>query len=290
MSVRIFDYIDFRLYIVDKLASLSRKQYHLAKTLNYSETMVSHILSGREFFDLKKAPIINNFLCHSKMESRYFVYLIEIDRASTQELKSHFMQIIDEIKKDYEFLNENVHITDIEDNVKNIFTKSWHPIPIHILTQLPQYRTVEQISNALSLDTSIVKKTLDLFVKNKMLKYSNGNYIPKENDGKFNLILPSQSEVHRIWREHSMRVDKQEKIVHQKNKIKQTILLTTSKENEPKIAQIFIDAIKKVTTLLHEDSQNNKIDVCKAISIDYFSPFLPAKDIYPHKNSSFNQK
>ncbi len=62
--------------------------------------MVSQVMAGSKDFTLEQAKKVAEYFVLPKFETDYFLLLVQIERAGTQDLKNYFREKRDEIKKE----------------------------------------------------------------------------------------------------------------------------------------------------------------------------------------------
>lgn len=181
-EVNIFSFTDYKDYIQKKIEKSPMRgrglKKELASHLGCQPTYVSRILKGIPDFSLEQAIKVNSFFSHTKIESRYFILLVEYSKAGSYELKEYFKEQIDEMQNRYiVYRTREYDEVDFEDHV--VYYSQWYYSAIHMLTGLEGFKTSDAICARLGLAESTVQKVLEFLESKNMVSFDGEKYSRK---------------------------------------------------------------------------------------------------------------
>ena len=101
MEKTIYDYSDYKAYLVGRIASLPHGgrgfRAQLAEKIGIQKAFVSHVLQGNSHFNLEHAEKVNAVFQHNSEESHFFLLLVQLARAGTQTLRQYFQKQMEAI-------------------------------------------------------------------------------------------------------------------------------------------------------------------------------------------------
>jgi hypothetical protein len=97
----------------------------IAKHLNVSTTLVSHVLAGTKFFTTEQAESLSSYLGLLRQDADYFIFLVQLERAGSATLKKYWQSKLEEIREQSLKISNRIQ-TDklISENEKAIFYSS----------------------------------------------------------------------------------------------------------------------------------------------------------------------
>jgi uncharacterized protein (TIGR02147 family) len=174
----IFDYMHYRQYLRDKIAFLRSKELYSVRAfaekagLNCSGLM-GRILSGKRSLTLKTAKRISKGLEHSKAEADFLLELVRLERAASAPEQESIAQKIIRSKAYLKFKGLDAY--------HSLFFGSW--LNIALLAALGagwSSKKTEALSRGLGVRPQMIKDSLDLLKKLKLVKYVEGNWVPSD--------------------------------------------------------------------------------------------------------------
>jgi hypothetical protein len=98
----------------------------ISEHIQCQPSYLSQVLNGNPDLTLEQAQRLNGFLHHTSIESRYFILLVQLARAGTQDLKELFLDQIKEIQKSRFDLKKRLKTTeDIPESAQNRYYSAW---------------------------------------------------------------------------------------------------------------------------------------------------------------------
>lgn len=206
--MRIWDFTQYKPYLIARLGAAgarsgARKQ--LAAHIPVHTTFVSQVLKGRAEFSLEQAEAVNTFLEHTDDEAEYFILLLLKDRAGTRPLKARFERKIKAMRDERLNIQRRIGAQEtISDRDREKFYSTHYYGAIHVLTGIPEFRSVERLSEALRLSKPRVQEMVDFCLRIGVLKQEKGEIKP----GAQHIHIGNQSELvlkhHMNWRQHTL--------------------------------------------------------------------------------------
>lgn len=202
----LFDYLDYRAYVKELLASKPGKgrgiRSELARVMRCQRSYVSHVLSGKTDFSLEQAEAVSRFLGHDDHEMEYFLALVLFSRAGTCSLKEFHRRKIRRLvnarlKYDKRIRNED----DLADYSRARFYSEWYYGVLCLAVGLPELHTPEALSARLGLSMPRVGSALRFLEECGLIERRQGVYRPKKSIhmhlGEYSRLLPR---FHASWR------------------------------------------------------------------------------------------
>lgn len=206
--MRIWDFTEYKPYLIAQLGGAHTRtglRKELAEHIPVHTTFVSQVLKGKADFSLEQAEAINEFLEHTDDEAEYFILLLMKDRAGTRPLKVRFERKIKVMRDERLNIQKRIGTQEtISDRDREKFYSTHYYGAIHVLTGIPDFRTVENLSVALRLSKPRVQEMVDFCLRIGILKEEKGNLFP----GSQHIHLGNQTELvlkhHMNWRQHTI--------------------------------------------------------------------------------------
>ncbi|MCB9025989.1 MAG: TIGR02147 family protein [Bdellovibrionaceae bacterium] len=176
----VFEYKNYRDYLIDQLGGLRRRTGQrslLARAINCQTAYLSQILNGNADLSIEQAVDVNKHLAHSQSESRFFLLLLQKERAGTLEAKNFFQEQIDETIAN-RLLVKNRVITnqEISKEDSSQYYSNWQYIAIHMALSIPGLQTKESLATHFSLSLSRVTDILEFLEEIGVVKNQNGHF------------------------------------------------------------------------------------------------------------------
>ncbi len=179
MYMSIFNYTNYKTFIREKVQNSPKKgrgQYRqLALHLHLNSTVVSQIFKGSRHLNPEQALQLCEHYGFSELETKYFVNMVNKERAGTEKLKAFYQR--EEKKMAQESKNIKSRIIEhkeISDEHKAIFYSNWYYSGLRLLTSIPQYQSVEEMSQHLQLPLALVQKVVNFLLETGLCVEING--------------------------------------------------------------------------------------------------------------------
>lgn len=170
---------NYRSFIRDYLSRRSPKGRgeiaRMAQFLGVHSTFVSQVLGGSKDFSLEQAYSAAEYLNLSEIEKKYFLLLLQKDRAGSAALKNFFKEELETLKKSMlKVSNQMISHRDLTDTEKAMFYASWIYSAIRLYCSIGNGKTLEDIVEHFSISRQKALQILD-FLCEKNLCTRDGN-------------------------------------------------------------------------------------------------------------------
>lgn len=267
MIINVFNYKNYKAYLSEKLEVLSKTErgwkQRAAEHIGCQPSYLSQILNGKPDLTLDQAHKINQLFLHDKIESRYFIILVEIGRAATKELRDFFLEQIQELRQSRFDLKKRLKETDqISAEAMNKYYSTWFYSAIHIALAIPELQDVRAIARKFNLPEESVAGVVQFLEECGLIEKENGEYIFT----KMRIHLDRNSDFiqrhHINWRSQSLQ--SAEKNIHDDLHFSTVFAISKSDFND--IKEIFIQSIESARKIIRPSKSE---EVC-ALTLDIF--------------------
>ncbi|OUR97243.1 hypothetical protein A9Q84_13030 [Halobacteriovorax marinus] len=267
MNENIFEYSDYKHYLNEKISQLPSKgrgvRLQMAKFLGCQTAYISQVLNQHVNFSLEQAVKVNQFFNHSKDEGKFFVLLVQLERAGTSELENFLISEMEEIIERRSNLKERLNIKDsLDDDNQHIYYSVWYYAAIHIMLSIPEFQKAKAISEHLRLPLTQVQEVIEFLCTTGLAIERAGFY----EIGKTQIHLSKESiqirRHHTNWRNQAIAsIDKnKEEDMHYSN------VLSMSDEDVPRIKEILIKSIEECRKVIRVSNEER----LQVLSLDFF--------------------
>lgn len=263
MNKNIFDFDDYKAYLLQKIASLPRRgrgfRLQIAEFIHCQKPFVSQVLKGDSHFSLEQGDRINRLLQHDQEESQYFLFLIEFARAGTESLREFFRLQLASISEKRLLLKNRIKSDgEISEAEKSKYYSSWIYGAIRVATTIPKLRSRTALARTLALPEEILLDALQFLEKSGIIERKGDEYFPAS----FNLHLGSDSSLiarhHTNWRLRTLDAITREK----PSDLHFSGVVSISKKDATRIKSIFVDAIERSQEVVKESPEEELFVVC----------------------------
>lgn len=203
--ILVFDYDDYKDYLKDLEAERSSVQKgfrsRLAEVLTCQNAYISQVLNGHAHFSLEQGLIVSQFLKHNELEGRYFLLLIEHERAGTKELKKYFQNDLQLLREKFLNIKSRLDVSrtlDLEN--QSIYYSNWIYATIHILVTIPEYRDLTKLISAVPASADIIKNAVLFLIAAGLLIEKKGLLCPGPAQLHLDKSSPHIRQHHTNWR------------------------------------------------------------------------------------------
>lgn len=267
MKKTVFDYKDYKAYIREKIAAQPNKgrgiKRNMAAFLGCQTAYVSQVLNQHVNFSLEQAVRVNQFWEHNKEESRFFLLLVQYERAGSKDLEKYCKDEMKEILEKRSNLKERLNIKDsLDETNQHIYYSAWYYAAVHILLSIPNYQTPKAISDHLRLPLKQIQEILEFLESTGLAIQKGGRY----EIGLTRIHLSKDSvqirRHHTNWRNQAITsIDK-----NQEQDLHYSSALSMSHKDVPKIKEIMIKAIEECREII-KISKEERLQV---LTMDFF--------------------
>jgi uncharacterized protein (TIGR02147 family) len=203
---------DFDLYSFGNYRNYLRKAFSgigehrgrrilLAEELGCQTSFLSQVLTDRAHLSLEHAIKTSRFLNHSDDESRFFILLIEKEKAGSVLLEKHFEKQLLEIKLRRQEIKDRIQVvSDITPEDQMHYYSAWYYAAIHIFVALPGLNTLNEITKRLRLSAKVVKEALEFLETRGFILKEKGEFRIGSKRIHLSRGSPMLSKHHTNWR------------------------------------------------------------------------------------------
>jgi uncharacterized protein (TIGR02147 family) len=149
----------------------------LAEFMGVHPTFVSQVLAGKKDFNMEQSFAVAEYLELTPVERKYFLLLVQKDRAGSKKLKDYLNQELADLRRSLlpiaNQLKEHRSLTDEE---KAVFYSSWKFSAIRLYCSLGSGKTLEEICEYFRLSRQRALEILEFLVAKNLLLNSKGVY------------------------------------------------------------------------------------------------------------------
>ena len=226
----------------------------LARFLGCQTGFVSQVINHDSHFSLEHAYNVSRFLGHSEEEARYFVLLVQKDRAGSRELENFFWEQVKKTQTEHLEPSKKVKTsTEPSQSTLNVYYSHWLYAAVHILATIPAYQTLESLSQKLSLSPQYLRSYIDFLVENALIKQTNQTYVSEP----VRLHLPKGSRLlsrhHTNWRLQAIQsLDRS-----QPSDIHYSAVLAFAKKDEKAVRRILLEALENIEKVISPSKEED---------------------------------
>lgn len=267
MNINVLDYTDYKAYLSDKLELLSKTERgskkKAAEFIGCQASYLSQILTGKPDLTLDQAHKLNQFFLHDKIESKHFIYLVELGKATTKELREFLLEQIQELQQSRFDLKKRLKKTDqISDEAMNKYYSTWFYSAIHIALAVPELQNARSIAKKFNLPEEMVASVIQFLEECGLVEKEQGTY----KFTKMRIHLDRNSDFiqrhHINWRSQTLQsVEK-----NLPDDLHFSTVFAISKSDFKNIKEIFIQAIESARAIIRP-SESEEV---YAITMDVF--------------------
>lgn len=207
--MRIWNFLNYRSYLLEKMGGKQSRtglRKKLAAYIPVHTTFISQVLQGHADLSLEQGEAVNSFLEHTEDEGEYFILLLLKDRAGTKNLKQRFESKVKAMRDQRMNIQKRIGAqNEISDKDRQKFYSSYYYGAIHVLTSIPEFRTIEKLAESLHLTKQRVQEMVDFCVGIGVLVPYSGGFKP----GSQHIHIAGNSELvlkhHSNWRQHTIQ-------------------------------------------------------------------------------------
>lgn len=267
MEKSIFEFSNYKLYLKEKLDYLGKKERGYkqvtAEFIGCQASYLSQILTGKPDLTLEQAYRLNTRLLHDKMESKFFLLLVESARAGSIELKKYFTEQMGEVLASRHDLKKRLKETDqISQENMDRYYSSWLYTALHMALALPDMQEPSALAQRFNIPVEMAAGIVEFLEGSGLVEKVNGQYVFT----KMRIHLDRNSNFiqrhHINWRSQSLQsVEK-----NFKEDMHYSTLFAIQKKDFDLIKDLFLKAINSASEII---LPSNPEEVY-AITVDLF--------------------
>lgn len=179
--MNIFEVTDYREWFSKWLESKPKKGHgelsKIAQALNINSTLISQVLGKQRDFSLEQGFNLCQYFSFNQIESRYFMLLLQIERAGTLDLKNYFERDLKEIKKESGQIKNRIKSdSELNDTDKSFVLSTWKPTALLVFAGKKNGVSLEEINFELNIDKKEAREIVEKLVEMGLVQLSEGRY------------------------------------------------------------------------------------------------------------------
>ena len=180
--MQIYDYQEYKIYLKARLAADHDKikgvKNKLSSFIGCQPSYLSQTLNGKPHLTLEQGLKLNEFFGHTKEESMYFLFMLEADRAGTQELYHFFQERMAEIKQARLNLKKRLKDTaDLPSEDQHRYYSTWYYSAVHVILSIPDYQSPLKISEQLNIPLNLVNEAIDFLRQIGLIQWKKTQWV-----------------------------------------------------------------------------------------------------------------
>ncbi len=210
MDLRLIESTNYKEFILRLEAEDPRYQRgfrsRLAEHVGCQNAFVSQVLGGRLNFSLEQALLVAEFFGFSEKERKYFLLLVEHERAGTAKLKEYFNEQLASLRQEGLDLQGRIGtdtVLSFEDQAE-YYSRPLYSL-IHMWITIPGHRTVPALVKALREPESVVRPGVDFLLRTGILVQKGGELTPGKTVMHLGRNSPLIINLHANWRNEAIR-------------------------------------------------------------------------------------
>lgn len=258
MSIRIFDYMDYKVFVSSWVSSRPKKGrgefLKMAKAMNMHSTQVSQVFKSTRELTLEQADALSDYLVLPHLEKRFFLDLVNYQRAGTVKLKSFYKKSLRELKSEADRLKNRLKVNKtFSESEKAIYYADSAYSEVHLLTTIQKMNTLDAISNRLKKDPEHVEEILQFLLGTGLVKMGRKGLEIGDNQIHIDAKSPHVLHHHRNWRLKAL----QKQSLKDPNDLFYTGPMTLSKEDYEKCKEILRLSLEKIYKIIEPSPSEN---------------------------------
>lgn len=241
---------DFRTYVWQWVQSRGRGEFgRIAKYLSIHTTLVSQIFNGHKCLTEEQAAKLCDYMGLSATETDYFIKLVLIERAGSEQLKTIYRRQLKQLQSQATEIKSRVPISkELTTQDRAIFYSSWLYSFVRLLTSIDRFQSVQEISAYLGIPLSRTQEILEFLTSRGLCELHEGKYRRTDKNTHIEAQSPLVVRHHQNWRGKSLSL-------HEKMSLEDlafTSPLTISKADIPKVRSILLEAISEIAKVVEK--------------------------------------
>jgi uncharacterized protein (TIGR02147 family) len=236
----------------------------MAQALGCQNSHLSRLIREEVHLTPDQAFDACHFMSLSEPETRYFLKLVEYERAANPRYRARLKDELEALRREQEDLSKRYRQETVgQAESQMTYYSSWFWSALHVLADIPAYRTARAMAARLGMDETHVRHCLETLARFGLVERARGDtwmtspesiHLPKNS--------PMISVHHGNWRSRAV-ADSQNPA---NNGLHYTIVQAVSEEDYARIKQLFLTTLDKYREIA--DASPSKDLVC--LTCDFF--------------------
>lgn len=171
----IYSYLDYRAYLKHALEEAGRgARNQLAQFLNCQSSFISQVLSEKNELSLEHAFRVNQFFKHGEGEKQYFMTLVQLSRAGSEDLRSYFRDLLENLRTQQMQVHKIVQKKELSKEDILSFYSNWLYLSIHLLISIPKFQKPDKLREKLQVSEEEFREALGFLSRAGLVVEKNG--------------------------------------------------------------------------------------------------------------------
>ena len=262
-----FDFYDYKSYLVFKTNERKGKRgvkSAIAQAIGCQPTYISQVIKRDAHLSLEQADKINIFFGHTEVESKYFLLLVQKDKAGTLSLKEFLKKQLNDLRSQQLVLTQRLgqkkSLSSID---QSIYYSSWQYAAVHIALTISNLKNKEALSKFFNISLKRISAILEFLIKIGLVSKSNNSY----NVDNFEVRLGKNSQ--NIIKHHTnLRNQAIESLEREDlSDLHYSSVISLSAKDTRKIKNIILDRLQSDLKIIKHSSEEKLY----CYNIDFFS-------------------
>lgn len=208
MNISVFNFDNYRSFL--KASVKAEKNSwglwaKLAKAAQCQPTYLTQSMRGKANLTADHLLGISLYLKLSTEETDFFLLLLELERAGSQQLKKYLLEKIKKIRAERDDLSKRLALPRLEIGEKEtLYYSAWYWSALHVMVSIPEYQTAEAMARRLQLPVGLVEEALHHLSRFNIIKREGRNW----KLGTADIHIPKTSPLigvhHNNWRQRAV--------------------------------------------------------------------------------------
>lgn len=272
----IYEFVNFKQYLNSYIEFEGKNQgrgihKRIAEYIGISPSYLSQLLSQKKQLNSDQGYLFCEFAGLSLNESRYFLKMIEKEKASNIRLKQVIEAELTEMRQQFAQIKSIVknEITDLSVEQKSQFYSSWKYSLVRLACALERKNTLDGITKATGIPVKHVKPILDFLLKTGLCNVRDGKYFLTQKHIHIESGSPEVNNHHGNWRRKAMDAHPQ---LDQARELSYTLVCGLSEIDAIALREYLREQIK----ILNQKITVSPMEVGYCLNIDWFQVLEPS--------------
>jgi uncharacterized protein (TIGR02147 family) len=264
----IYDYDDYRKYLLDWIESRPKNgrglRAELARALTSPVSHISQVLSGVSDLTFEQAEDVSQYIGHDSEESDFFLQLLHLARAGTQNLKIRIAEKIKKAREKRFNLKERLGVQEsISSEHKAQFYSSWIYVAVHIALTIDTLKTKAALANYFGLSQTRCSEILEYMKEMSLVENYGEHYSVTAKRIHLGNDSPMLLKHHINWRLQAIQsIEK----LNAQTDLHYSSVVSLSTSDVQKIKSILIKTIDDTKKIIHASEEEELHSFC----LDFF--------------------
>lgn len=167
--MKVYDFDNYKEFVRTQVKAMPKKgrgQFlKMAQHLRVQPTLISQIFRGQKNLTVEQACDLCEFLGLNELETEFFLALVELERAGSENLRKAYRRRVGSLKRQaLQLANRMPKSIELTEENKAVFYSNWYYSGIRMLTSISKFQNADSIAEHLGLQKVVVNQVLDFLV------------------------------------------------------------------------------------------------------------------------------